>query len=78
MKRMSRVLAVAVLVAVVLVSSMSPAMARRALGGQQLSTEKPCDATRNAQNDHHGADLRMNPEGRAEGCWALLPYSEDR
>jgi hypothetical protein len=78
MRRIIRVLAVAVLVAMILVSSMSPAMARRALGGQQLSTEKPCEATRNAQNDHHGADLRMSPEGRAEGCWALLPYSEDR
>ena len=73
MRRIIRVLAVAVLIAMILVSSMSPAMA-----GQQLSTEKPCEATRNAQNDQHGADLRMNPEGRAEGCWALLPYSEDR
>jgi len=77
-KRIVKVLTVAALVAMILVASISPAVARRAAGGQQLSTEKPCEATRNARNDHHGADLRMNPEGRAEGCWALLPYSEDR
>ena len=78
MKRIVKVLTVAALVAMILVTSISPAVAKRTAGGQQLSTEKPCKATRNAQNDHHGADLRMDPAGRAEGCWALLPYSEDR
>jgi hypothetical protein len=86
MRRIIRVLAVAVLVAMILVTSISPALARRAAGGQQLSTRVPCDrTTENAQNDHHGADLRNvededeDPEtGRAEGCWALLPYAEDR
>ena len=85
MKRIVKVLAVAVLVAMILVTSISPALARRAAGGQLLSTEEPCRATENAQNDHHGADLRNvededeDPEtGRAEGCWALLPYAEDR
>jgi hypothetical protein len=77
-KRIVKVLTVAALVAMILVASISPAVAKRAAGGQQLSTEKPCKATRNAQNDHHGADLRMDPKGRAEGCWALLPYSKDR
>ena len=78
MKRIVKVLTVAVLVAMILVASISPAVAKRTAGGQQLSTEKPCKATRNAQNDHHGADLRLDPKGRAKGCWALLPYSEDR
>ena len=82
MKRIVKVLAVAVLVAMILVTSISPALARRAAGGQQLSTREPCDrTTENAQNDHHGADLRNfdDPEGkRAPGCWALLPYAEDR
>jgi hypothetical protein len=79
-KRIVKVLTVAVLVAMILVASISPAVARRAGGGQQLSTEKPCDRTANAQNDHHGADLRqVEPGGeRAPCCWALLPYSEDR
>jgi hypothetical protein len=85
MRRIIRVLAVAVLVAMILVTSISPALARRAAGGQRLSTEAPCNAPANAQNDRHGADLRNvededgDPEtGRAEGCWALLPYAEDR
>jgi hypothetical protein len=79
-KRMVRVLAVAALVAMILVASISPAVAKRAAGGQLLeSTEKPCDATANAQNDTHGADPRMDPPSReVPGCWVLLPYSEDR
>jgi hypothetical protein len=83
-KRIVKVLAVAVLVAIILVASISPAVAKRAAGGQLLSTEKPCDRTTdNAQNDGHGADLRNiddeDPEReRAVGCWALLPYAEDR
>ena len=74
MKRMIRVLAVAALVAMILVASISPAVAKRAAGGQRLSTEQPCGAaTENAKNDP-GAHLDNDPPGPREGCWVLLPY----
>ena len=73
MKRMIKVLAVAVLIAVILVASISPAVAKRVAGGQLLPTEKPCSATtQNAKNDP-GAHLRTNVPDRAPGCWVLLP-----
>jgi hypothetical protein len=80
-KRMVRVLAVAALVAMILVASVSPAMARKVAGGQLLSTDKPCNAKAYPQHDHPGVEFKFfefpdpvgNPEGRAEGCWALLP-----
>jgi hypothetical protein len=78
-KRMIRVLAVAALVAMILVTSISPALAKKVAGGQLLSTDKPCDVTANSQNDRPGVDFEFfepgNPEGRAPGCWALLPPS---
>ena len=67
MKRMIKVLLVAVLMAVILVASISPAMARRASGGVLLSTTQPCLA--NTQNPN----LVLNPPGRDPGCWFLLP-----
>ncbi|HEY6711718.1 MAG TPA: hypothetical protein VI055_05565 [Rubrobacter sp.] len=67
MKRMIKVLLVAVLMAVILVASISPAMARRVPGGVLLSTTQPCLA--NTQNPR----LVLNPPGRAPGCWFLLP-----
>jgi hypothetical protein len=67
MKRMIKVLIVAVLMAVILVASISPAMARRAPGGVLLSSPQPCLA--NPQNPN----LVLNPPGRAPGCWFLLP-----
>ncbi len=67
MKRMIKVLMVAVLMAVILVASISPAMARRASGGVLLSSPQPCLA--NPQNPN----LVLNPPGRAPGCWFLLP-----
>ena len=74
MKRMIRVLAVAALVAMILVASISPAVAKRAAGGQRLPTEEPCSATTaNAKNDP-GAHLDNDPPGDREGCWVLLPY----
>ena len=82
MKRMIRVLAVAVLVAMILVASVSPALAKRVAGGQLLPTEKPCDANANPQNDRPGVEFKSfepgNPEGRAPGCWALLPPSANQ
>jgi hypothetical protein len=70
MKRMIKVLLVAVLMAVILVASISPAMARRAPGGVLLPTTQPCLA--NTQ-DADGGRLVLNPPGRAPGCWFLLP-----
>ena len=77
MKRMIRVSAVAALVAMLLVASISPAVAKRAAGGQRLSTEVPCQATANPQNDREaGAHLKLNPNPPNQtGCWALLPSS---
>jgi hypothetical protein len=74
-KRIVKVLGVAVLVAMILVTSISPALARRAAGGQLLSTDEPCTGPANPENDRPGVDFETNPEGRAPGCWALLPPS---
>jgi hypothetical protein len=66
MKRMIKFLMVAVLMAVILVASISPAMARR-VPGVLLSSPQPCLA--NTQNPN----LVLNPPGRTPGCWFLLP-----
>ena len=70
MKRVIKVLVVAVLIAMILVASVSPAMARRAPGGVLLSSPQPCHAI---ANDTPGEHLVLNPPGRAPGCWFLLP-----
>jgi hypothetical protein len=70
MKRVIKVLVVAVLMAMILVASVSPAMARRAPGGVLLSSPQPCHAI---ANDTPGEHLVLNPPGRAPGCWFLLP-----
>ena len=67
MKRMITVLMVAVLMAVILVASISPALAARKSNGVLLSSPQPCLA--NTQNPR----LVLNPPGRAPGCWFLLP-----
>ena len=67
MKRMIKVLMVTVLIAVILVASVSPALAKAVRGGVLLSTTQPCLA--NTQNPN----LVLNPPGRAPGCWFLLP-----
>jgi hypothetical protein len=72
MKRMIKVLMVAVLMAVILVASISPALAARKAGGVLLSTTQPCHAIANTQ-DTPGEHLVLNPPGRAPGCWVLLP-----
>jgi hypothetical protein len=76
-KRMIRVLAVAVLVAVILATSISPALARKAAGGQLLSTRTPCNAHEDhVKNDREaGAHLINDPNNRAPGCWVELPPS---
>ena len=63
MKRMIRILAVAVLVAVILVASISPALARPRFG-QNLHDVPSCDATDKAQNErgaHHVESSAENP-----------------
>jgi hypothetical protein len=75
-RRTIKVLAVAALVAVMLVASVSPALAAKARGGVLLQTTTPCEkgAGSHARNDP-GTHLETNPKGRAEGCWVLLPPS---
>jgi hypothetical protein len=70
MKRKIKVLMVAVLMAVILAASVSPALAAKARGGVLLSTTQPCHAI---AQDASGEDLVLNPPGRAPGCWFLLP-----
>jgi hypothetical protein len=70
MKRMIKVLMVAVLMAVILAASVSPALAAKARGGVLLSTTQPCHTI---AQDAPGEDLVVNPPGRAPGCWFLLP-----
>ena len=72
MKRMIKVLMVAVIMAVILVASISPALAVRKGGGVLLSSPQPCHAVANTQ-DASGGRLVLNPAGRAPGCWFLLP-----
>jgi len=73
MKRTIRVLMVAVLTAVILVASVSPAMARRVPGGVLLPLERSCDQVENVPGAA-GEHLVLNPGGgRAPGCWVLLP-----
>ena len=80
MKRVIKVLVVAVLTTIILVASVSPAMARRASGGVLLETPLPCDPPASAQNvvgerKGIGERVELNPQGRDPGCWVLLPAS---
>ena len=70
MKRMIKVLMVAVLMAVILLASVSPALAVRKANGVLLSSPQPCHAI---ANDAAGGNLVLDPPGRAPGCWFLLP-----
>jgi hypothetical protein len=70
MKRMIKVLLVPVLMAVILVASISPALAARK-AGVLLPTTQPCLAT--TPDTPGGARLVLNPPGRAPGCWLLFP-----
>jgi len=71
-RRMIKVLMVAALVAVMLMISVSPALALKVRGGVLLQTTKPCEASFVAQNVP-GSHLRSDVPRRAEGCWVLLP-----
>ena len=78
MKRTIKVLAVAALIAVILVASTSPVLARRAAGGHPMPTKteeetsKPCDATAKAQNER-GAHFEERPESTVAKCWLVFP-----
>jgi hypothetical protein len=77
-RRTIKVLAVAALVAVMLVASVSPALAAKVRGGVLLQPTTPCKkgAGSHAQNvsgSHHEVFEEGNPEGRAPGCWVVLP-----
>jgi hypothetical protein len=71
-RRTIKVLAVGALVVVMFVASVSPALAAKARGGVLLQTTTPCHASSEARNVS-GSHLVENPEGRAPGCWVLLP-----
>jgi hypothetical protein len=75
-KRTLKVLVAAALIAVILVTSMSPAMARRALGGQPMPTAKPCYATADAQNED-GSHFELRPESEIALCWKVFPKSDE-
>lgn len=73
MRRMIKVLAVATLVAVILVASISPALARPSRFGQNLGIGNPsCGAAANAQNVS-GAHHVVDPPNHQLGCWVVLP-----
>jgi hypothetical protein len=74
-RRMIKVLTVAILVAVILVATISPAMAVRVRGGVLLPTAKPCDPTLGSQSVSE-SPFALDPPGRAPGCWVELPSGE--
>ena len=71
MKRMIRVLAVAVLVAVILVATMSPTLARRQGGGVLMPTTKPCEVHSETNNNAPHFEFRDTPVPHS--CWKVLP-----
>jgi hypothetical protein len=71
-KRMIKVLAVAVLVALILGASVSPVLGKAVRGGVLMKTTTPCEASSVAQNGS-GSQLLFPAPGRAPGCWVVLP-----
>jgi hypothetical protein len=71
-KRMIKVLAVAVLVALILGASVSPVLGKAVRGGVLLQTTRACEVSSVAQNNP-GSQLLIDPPGRATGCWVVLP-----
>ncbi len=72
MKRVIKVLAVAAIAAMILVTSVSPVLARAVRGGVLMKTTTPCEVSSVAQNDS-GSQLQIDPPGRVPGCWVVLP-----
>ena len=75
MRRAIKVLAVAALVTVMLVISVSPALAVKVRGGVLLQTTTPCAQNKDNAQNIPGPHLRTGVPNRAEGCWVLLPLS---
>ena len=69
MKRMIKVLMVAVLMAVILAASVSPALAAKARGGVLLSTTQPCHAIANTQD---ASGERPGPQPTRSGTGMLV------
>jgi len=83
MKRVIKVLVVTGLIAVILATSITPALARTSHFGKRLATETPCGVpsdNANAQNGR-GAQLLVEPKEadppnepiQHSGCWLVLP-----
>jgi len=80
MKRVIKALMMMALLAVILVASISPALARTSHFGKRLNPDRPCDVhlgIARAQNGR-GAQLVENPRELPEGvqhsgCWLVLP-----
>ena len=80
MKHTIKVLAVATLMAVILVASISPALARPRHFGHGLNTDKPCEVHSDTANTQHGRGAQFvdDPPDEPglpprEGCWVVLP-----
>jgi hypothetical protein len=78
-RRPIKVLTVATLVAIILVASISPVVARRAPGGHPMPTTKPCEVhldTTKPQNEP-GAHFEERPESEIALCWLVFPTREE-
>ena len=72
MKHTLKILSVAALMAVILVTSMSPAMARRQAGGILMPTTRPCEVHSETNNDEVPQfEFRDTPAPNS--CWKVLP-----
>lgn len=80
MRRMIKVLAMVTLVAVMLVASVSPAIAKVVRGGVLVQPTTPCVQNKEFAQNVPGSHLRIfppkNPERRTPGCWVVLPHSD--
>ena len=78
MRCLIKVLMVAALAAIILVASISPALAKRAAGGHPMPTTKVCDVhldTTNVQNEP-GAYFEERPQSQIALCWLVFPIRE--
>ena len=79
MKRMIKVSIVAILLAVLLVVSISPALARPARFGERLNTDRPCYVHSEIANSQNGRGAQIvdspvePPNIQRMGCWVVLP-----
>jgi hypothetical protein len=76
MERVIKLLVVMALIAVILVASISPALARPARFGKGLDTGTPCRVHLEIPQAQHGrgAQLLDDPDPpQRTGCWVVLP-----